>query len=160
MKGKFTGKDAIANMQDFEDKQWHAERYFNVHKLEGYIEKDNDYYNFKSFLNAKCFVYPISFMTMHNLFMMHYVFNDQKIAINFHLEKLTPTERLNKPTEMQKLSAKVLKTEGWEILDLSQKEFKNWTYDERINNIKGWLKEAKERQIKKGIIEAKPKQYV
>jgi hypothetical protein len=26
--------------------------------------------------------------------------------------------------------------------------------------VKGWLKEAKERQIKKGIIDAKPKQYV
>jgi hypothetical protein len=88
------------------------------------------------------------------------VFPDQKIAINFHLEKFVPTERLNKPTEMQKLASKVLKHDGWEILDLAQKEFKNWTYDERINNIKGWLKEAKEKQIKKGIIEAKPKQYV
>jgi len=36
---------------------------------------------------------------------------------------------------MQKLSAKVLKYEGWEILDLTEKEFKNWTYDERIKNI-------------------------
>jgi hypothetical protein len=61
---------------------------------------------------------------------------------------------------MHKLAGKVLKHDGWEVLDLSQKEFKNWTYEERINNIKGWLKEAKERQIKKGVIEAKPKQYV
>ena len=76
LKGKFSSKDAIANMQDFEDKQWHAERYFNVLKLEGYIEQEKEYYNFKGFLNAKCFVYPISFMTVHNLFMMHYVFND------------------------------------------------------------------------------------
>jgi hypothetical protein len=147
-------------MQDFEDKQWHAERYFNVHKLEEYIERDGEYYNFKGFLNAKCFVYPISFLAQNNLFLLHFVFPDQKIAINFHLEKFVPTERLNKPTEMQKLASKVLKHDGWEILDLSQKEFKNWTYDERINNIKGWLKEAKEKQIKKGIIEAKPKQYV
>ena len=99
-------------------------------------------------------------MTVHNLFLMHFVFHQQKIAINFHLEKFTPSERLTQPTEMQKLSAKVLKHEGWEILDLAEKEFKSWTYDERVNNIKGWLKEAKERQIKKGIIEAKPKQYV
>ena len=38
LKSRFTGKDAIANIQDFEDKQWHAERYFNVYKLEEYIE--------------------------------------------------------------------------------------------------------------------------
>ena len=160
LRGRFTGKDEIQNMQDFEDKQWHAERYFNVHKLEEYIERDSEYYNFKGFLNAKCFVYPISFIAQNNLFLLHYVFPEQKIAINFHLEKFVPTERLTKPTEMQKLAAKVLKHEGWEILDLAQKEFKNWTYDERINNIKGWLKEAKEKQIKKGIIEAKPRQYV
>ena len=46
---------------------------------------------------------------------------------------------------MQKLPAKILKLEGWEILDLSEKEFNNWTFDERVGNIKGWLKEAKAR---------------
>jgi hypothetical protein len=63
-------------------------------------------------------VYPISFQTVHNLFVLHFVFNEPKIAINFHLEKFIPHERVE-PTEMQKLSAKVLKNEGWEILDLS-----------------------------------------
>ena len=46
------------------------------------------------------------------------------------------------------------------MLDLSEKEFNSWTFDQRIANITGWLKEAKEKQIKKGVIEAKPKQYV
>lgn len=71
-----------------------------------------------------------------------------------------PTERADKATEMQKLSAKVLKHEGWEVLDLTEKEFKSWTFDQRVANVQGWLREAKERQIKKGIIEAQPKQYV
>jgi len=68
-----------------------------------------------------------------------------------------PRERSDRATEMQKLSQKVLKYEGWEVLDLTEKEFRSWTYDERIKNIQGWLREAKERQIKKGILEAKPK---
>jgi uncharacterized membrane protein YhdT len=131
-----------------------------VYKLEEYIERDKAYYNFKGFLNARCFVYPLSFMTVHNLFLMHFVFYEQKIAINFHLEKFTPRESIEKATEMQKLSAKVLKHEGWEVLDLPEKEFRGWTYDERIANITGWLKAAKERQVKKGIIDEKPKQYV
>jgi hypothetical protein len=38
-----------------------------------------------------------------------------------------------------------LKYEDWEILDLSEKEFDNWTTKEKIENVKGWLKEAKER---------------
>jgi len=25
-----------------------------------------------------------------------------------------------------------MKHEGWEILDVSEREFKNWTYDERV----------------------------
>jgi hypothetical protein len=62
---------------------------------------------------------------------MHFIFKDQKIAINFHLSKFLPSDK-TEPTEMQKLSAKVLKQEGWEVLDLSEKEFKNWTYDQRI----------------------------
>ena len=99
LKGKFK-EGEIKNMDDFVDKHWHAERYFNVYKLEEYIEQDKAYYNFKGFLNARCFVYPISFMTLHNLFLMHFVFNEQKIAINFHLEKFTPTESAGKPTEM------------------------------------------------------------
>ncbi len=36
---------------------------------------------------------------------------------------------------MQRLAAKVMKHEGWEILDLTEKEFKNWTYEERIKNV-------------------------
>lgn len=53
-----------------------------------------------------------------------------------------------------------MKYEGWEILELSEKEFNNWTYDERLNNVIGWVKEAKERQIQKGIMDRVPKQYV
>ena len=100
LQAKYKDAHALENFQDFEDKLWHAERYFNVYKLEGYIESDKAYYNFKGFLNARCFVYPISFMTIHNLFLMHFVFNDQKIAINFHLEKFCPSERPNVATEM------------------------------------------------------------
>ena len=145
IQGRFKGKDALENMQDFVDKHWHAERYFIANKLEEYIDKNEAYYNFKAFLNGRCLVYPVSFMTLHNLFLMHFVFPQQKIAINFHLEKFTPRERLTQATEMQKLSAKVLKYEGWEVMDLAEGEFKTWTYHERIANIQGWLREAKER---------------
>lgn len=127
LQGKF--KDGISNMQDFIDKQWHAERYFNVYKLEEYIERDTAYYNFKGFLNARCFVYPISFLTVNNLFLLHFAFPEPKIAINFHLSKFIPTEGGTGATEMQRLAAKVLKHEGWEILDLTEREFNSWTFD-------------------------------
>jgi len=88
---------------DYEHKFWYAERYFNTLKLEEYFESDEEYTKFKAFLNVRCYLYPIPFMTMHNLFILHYVFNDFKIAINYHLSKFIPGENLQ-PTEMQKLA--------------------------------------------------------
>jgi hypothetical protein len=33
---------------------------------------------------------------------------------------------------MQKLPSKIMKLEGWEIMNLTEQEFKNWTYDQRV----------------------------
>ena len=53
-----------------------------------------------------------------------------------------------------------MKLEGWEILNLTEKEFKNWTYEQRVEEIKGWLKAARERQITKGVLPKYPPIYV
>jgi hypothetical protein len=90
-------------MIDFEHKFWYSEKYFDQTKMEDYFYSDSEYTKFKGFLNARCYLYPISFMIKNNLFLLHYVFNDFKIAINFHLNKLIPEEN-SKPTEMMKLS--------------------------------------------------------
>ena len=83
-------------------------------------------------------------MTLNNLFNLHYVFFDEKIAINYHLT--TNCRPFSKEaSEMQKMCSKLLKYQDWEILDLTEHEFKNWTRDEKIANVKGWLKEAKAR---------------
>lgn len=52
------------------------------------------------------------------------------------------------------MPSKLLKYQDWEILDITEQEFADWTRDEKINNLKGWLKEAYERQIQKGVCEA------
>jgi len=49
----------------------------------------------------------------------------------------------------------LLKHEGWEILELSEHEFNEWTRDDKIENVKGWLKEAKAKQVEKGLIKDK-----
>jgi len=61
---------------------------------------------------------------------------------------------------MQKLSSKILKHKGWQIYDLSEKEFESWDYKDRVKNIKEWLKAAKERQIVNGVLPRVPPQYV
>ena len=147
------------HLRDYQDMFFNAEQYFSAVKNEDHYNSDQKYADFKAFLTGRCLVYPIHFQTVHNLFTLHYVFNEPKIAINFHLEKFLKPEN-HKVSEMQKLSAKVLKHEGWEILDIGEKEFESWTYYERVDNIKGWISAAKERQIEKGIIPRDPPKYV
>ena len=64
------------DLRDYTDKFWYAERYYNASRLEEYSESDKTIYKFKGFLNARLFVYPITYMAVHNLFLLHYVFND------------------------------------------------------------------------------------
>lgn len=93
-------------------------------------------------MNGHCQVYPYQFISYHELLQLHFVFSDFKIAINFHLDKYTrPFDY--KPSQMQKLPATLLKLEGWEVYELTEHEFNTWTYDERVHNIKKWLREAK-----------------
>lgn len=68
-------------ISDYSDKFFHAEKYFNVVKFDDLYESDMAYKDFRAFLTGHCNVYPTPFMTVHNLFTMHYVFYEQKIAI-------------------------------------------------------------------------------
>ena len=144
LNGKFPELETDEDFIDFQHKFWYPERYYNAISQERYLHDHNeDYFKFKGFLNARCFLYPISFQTLHNLFTLHYVFNDQKIAINYHLSKLVPWEKQMEPTEMQKIPGKVLKQHGWEVLDITEAYFKDRTLHQRIDLIQGWVREAK-----------------
>ena len=44
----------------------------------------------------------------------------------------------------------MMRLQGWEVLDLSEKQFRDWKTQEKVDNVKGWLKEALDRQVKKG----------
>lgn len=73
----------------------------------------------KSFFNVKCLVYPIVFMSFENLFLLHYIFHDQKIAVNFHIKEMC-MPFTKEPNELMKLPGKFLKLQGWEVLELSE----------------------------------------
>ena len=74
-------------LSNYQDKFYHAEKYFNVVKLDDGYHQHNEYMDFRSFLTGHCNVFPTPFVTMHNLFNLHFVFYSHKIAINFHLKK-------------------------------------------------------------------------
>ena len=99
-------------------------------KFDDWYEIEPEYKDFRAFLTGHCNVYPIPMMSVHNLFQLHYVFYEQKIGINLHLSKFSKPDK--KPSEMQKLPSTIMKLEGWEILNLAEREFKEWTYDQRV----------------------------
>lgn len=141
------------DLSEYFDKFWYAERHFNAVQVDGEPIKRDKYLQFKAFLNQKCLVFPICYMTQHNLFNLHYVFWDQKIAIQYHVEEQVCTQT-KQPSEKQKLTTQLLGYEDWEILDLAEVDFKDWGQYEKIEEIKGWLKAAEQRQIEKGVCTA------
>lgn len=86
------------------------------------------------------------------------MFPKQQVAIMFHLKKYSMKD--GKSSEMQKLAARVLRLHGFEVLDLDESEFKSWDYNKRVDEVKGWLRTARDRQIEKGIIEKEETKYV
>jgi hypothetical protein len=80
-------------LSQYQDKFFHAEKYFNAIKLEDEYHQQKEYVTFRGFLTGHCNVYPTPFVTVHNLFNLHYVFHAQKIAIMFHLEKYAKPDR-------------------------------------------------------------------
>lgn len=63
------------DLSDYVDRFYYAEKYFNQVQIDNYMTSDLRYLEIKSFMNQKCLVFPIVFMTEENLFNMHYVFH-------------------------------------------------------------------------------------
>lgn len=61
-------------LSEYIDKFFYADRYFNPSAMDNYLMYDHKYIEFKGFLNRRCLVYPVAFMTLHNTFNLHYVF--------------------------------------------------------------------------------------
>ena len=47
------------------------------------------------------------------------------------------------PNNLKNLTSKLMRYQDWEVLDLTEKQFKDWKIQEKIDEVKGWLKEAK-----------------
>uniref|UniRef100_A0A7S3IRH5 Uncharacterized protein n=1 Tax=Strombidium inclinatum TaxID=197538 RepID=A0A7S3IRH5_9SPIT len=147
------------NLEEYIDRFYYSERYFNASQFDQVLVSHPEYHRMKCFLNQKVMVFPVVFQTFNNLMNMNFIFNDEKLIIQYHPE--FKCRRSNgMPSAMQKLPSKLMRYEGWEVLDLAEKEFNNWNRDDKINNVKGWLLEARAKQAEKGVcpkeINAKP----
>ena len=145
-------------LRDFVRTQWLPERYFNQVQMEGRLSARDEMIELKGFLNQKVLAYPVCQVTFHNLVTLHFAWPDEKIAIQYH-PKTHCKPFSHQPSAMLKLQAKIMRYENWEILDLSEFDFKEMDYQVKVDTLRQWLRSAKERQLENGIIE-KEREYL
>ena len=71
-----TQEESGSFLSDLTDKFFYAEKYFNVVKFDDMYETEQSYKDLRAFLTGHCNVYPVPFITIHNLFNMHFVFSE------------------------------------------------------------------------------------
>lgn len=89
-----------------------------------------------------CHALPLTKVNFHNLLHLDFVFYEKKIALNFHTMANSPPKEME-PTPSQKLKSKIMKYEGWEIFDVSERYFETLNFQERVDLIVNWSKVAK-----------------
>lgn len=147
------------DIRDYYDKFFFPERYYNASLKEKLYLSDESKVEFTKYLANHFFLIANDYVTFHNCFLLRHVFMDQKIAINFFANhELMPQE--HRISARQKLDGKIMGYEGWEVLNITQKEHDAMFVYEKNDFYKGWITTAKERQIEKGIIPREPPQYV
>lgn len=147
------------DIRDYYDKFFYPERFYNTQPREQYFMRDKKMIDFLQFLVGHFSLVALPFISFHNLFILRYCFMEQKIAINYYSDpECLPQER--RLSARQKLDGKIMGYEGWEVLNISQKEHEDFLTEDRLKFYRDWIVTAKEKQIEKGIIPREEPQYV
>lgn len=147
------------DIRDYYDKFFYPERYYNARRSEFVFIEDTYQLDFIKYLFNRHFVFSSPFQAFHNCFILRHCFPAQKIAVNIFSEHecIQPENRIS---ARQKLDGKIMAYEGWEVLNMSQKEFDNMNSADRDTLFRDWFNQAKEKQIEKGVIPREKPQYV
>lgn len=146
------------DISDYYSKFFYPERYFNTNIRDNKVAMDQSKVDFIQYLVGNFFLYSVDYVPFHNLFLLHHCFMDQKIAINFFANhEMLPQE--HRISARQKLDGKIMGYEGWEVLNVTQKEHESMIREERNEFYRAWITTAKERQYEKGIMSRDPPLY-
>jgi hypothetical protein len=99
-------------------------------------------------------MYPICHAIYDNVFIVHFSMEHKKLGINLWLprDEVPKTENGTRINRLHLLHSKILRFQGWDILDLSWNEFLNLgSQTERDKFIYNWFHSKSIEQEKKGI---------
>ena len=151
---ELVGAVGLENALDFYDRFYDPEQIYDYVKNENLFFKHSEYSNFRDMLNARLFLFPVPFMVLENTFIIHMCWENRKIGINIWLERhMVP--KTNGPSRVNKqhlVHSKMLKYQGWEILDITWEDFMNIPGQvERDKFIHNWVLSTSKEQEKKGV---------
>jgi len=138
----------------FMEKLWWAERLKVAVVLEEEFYKHEEYADFLKVISSLKLDPAISY-TWQNTCQVHFAFPEMKVGIMVYLDKdLVPeTMRVN---ESKLVLGRVLRKQGWEILDISYKEFIEMGKKNGLKYLKEWLELASNIQAEIGVAPKHP----
>lgn len=153
-------KIGFQNIYDFKDRFYDPEQIYDYVKNENLVDKHPEYLNFKGLLNGRLFLFPLEHVVYDNMFLVHYTWEHAKIGINLWLErdKVPKVNGANRINGKCLVTSKLLKHQGWEILDVVWEDYINLgNQNKRDKFLHDWYHDTCVLQEKKGIFKMNPK---
>lgn len=140
------------NIDHFSDLYWHAESYNSTNDADFFGLNTKERKDFKAYLCNRMLVLPMVNLTMHNLIVLNFVFPKYKIALQYFENHKTLSET-KKASARQKLGSKIMRYQGWKVLDVTEEGFHGMGYRDQF--FKDWIATARDEQIVAGVIDKK-----
>jgi hypothetical protein len=145
-------------VEEFMDRFYDPEQIYDYVKMEKNVHKHKEFSSMKAMINGRLVLFPVSHLVIQNLFIVHFAWENRKMGINVWLERdqisKTSPVRINKQCY---LHSKLLKNEGWEILDIVWEDFVNLGgQNERDKFIWDWYTKTSKIQEERGFVKLNP----
>jgi hypothetical protein len=141
------------NYYDFKDRFYDPEQIYDYVKYEKLFDKYPEFASLKAMLNGRLILFPVSHLVLENMFIVHNSWEHKKMGINVWLERdLVPKSSPPRVNRQALVHSKILKYDGWEILDVNWEEFMNLGgQNQRDKFLHEWYYATCKKQEEKGI---------
>ena len=153
-------KIGLQQIFDFKDRFYDPEQIYDYVKYEKLVDKHPEYLNFKGLINGRLMLFPLGHVVFDNMFLVHNSWEHQKMGINLWLnrDQIPKVNGANRVNRQCNLHSKLLKYQGWEILDVIWEDYMSLgTQEKRDKFIYDWYHSTSLKQEKKGIVKLDPK---
>lgn len=131
---------------------WHADSYNEAQTASMRDWNFDEKLEFKAYLANRLMCWPVVQLPYKLSFELDYVFPKYKMLIMMHPKiHLLPIEK--RPTAKCKIIGRIMRKEGWLVLDTDWNEYSNFsTSEERDEHYRSWLAAHRDKQREAGVV--------